>query len=119
MQVDFAGSRLGYMDPISGEWMSCEVLICVLPFSHFIYAEALRSQRQEEFIMGFGNALTYVGGVRDCIKCDNMRSAVTKAHRYEPVFTKAMEFLAAHYGTTIVTARVLENRAINPVWRRE
>lgn len=110
MQVDFAGGKLGYVDPNSGEWMSCEVLICVLPFSHFIYAEALRSQRQEDFIKGFGNALTYIGGVPGCIKCDNMRIAVTKAHRYEPVFAEAMEFLAAHYGTTILTARVRKPR---------
>jgi len=58
MQVDFASGKLGYVEPISGEWIACEVLICVLPFSHFIYAEALRSQKQEDFIKGFGNALT-------------------------------------------------------------
>lgn len=110
MQVDFAGGKLGYVEPISGEWIACEVLICVLPFSHFIYAEALRSQKQEDFIKGFGNALTYIGGVPGCIKCDNMRIAVTRAHRYEPVFAEAMEFLAAHYRTTILTARVRKPR---------
>ena len=110
MQVDFAGGKMSYIERSTGEYIECEVLVCVMPYSHLIYAQALRSQRQDEFISGLGLALTYLGGVPMSIKCDNMRVAVTRANRYEPTFTEAMEFMAAHYQTTILTARVRKPR---------
>jgi transposase len=110
LQVDFAGDKLGYVDLTTGELVLCEVLVCAMPYSHYMYAEVLRSQRQEEFIKGLGHALEFLGGVPPSIKCDNMRTAVTRANRYEPVFTEAMEYMAAHYGTTILTARVRKPR---------
>ncbi|HZY81011.1 MAG TPA: IS21 family transposase [Cyclobacteriaceae bacterium] len=110
MQVDFAGGKMSYIDRSTGECIECEVLVCVMPYSHLIYVQALRSQRQEEFISGMAQALTYLGGVPMSIKCDNMKVAVTRANRYEPTFTEAMEFMAAHYGTTILTARVRKPR---------
>jgi transposase len=39
-----------------------------------------------------------------------MRTAVLRANRYEPTFTEAMEHMAAHYSTTILTARVRKPR---------
>lgn len=110
LQVDFAGGKLGYVDRSTGEWIACEVLVCAMPYSHYVYVEALRSQKQEEFIKGLSNALRYLGGVPPSIKCDNMRTAVTRANRYEPSFTEAMEYMAVHYSTTILTARVRKPR---------
>lgn len=60
LQVDFAGDKLGYVDRSTGEWILCEVLICALPYSHYVYAEGLRSQKQEDFITGLGHALEYM-----------------------------------------------------------
>ena len=110
LQVDFAGDKLGYVDIGTGEWISCEVLVAVLPYSHYLYLKALRSQKQEDFIGGLINAFEFFGGVPQSVKLDNMRTAVTKANRYEPTFTEAMEFLAQHYETTVVTARVRKPR---------
>lgn len=106
LQVDFAGGKLGYAEPSTGEWIACDVLVCALPFSHYIYVEALRSQRQELLIPALGRCLGFLGGVPQCLKFDNMKTAVARANRYEPVFTEAIQFLAAHYGTTAVAARV-------------
>lgn len=110
LQVDFAGDKLGYVNPSTGEWIVCEVLVCALPYSHYIYAEALHSQKQEDFINGLRHALEFIGGVPQSIKCDNMRTAVVRSSRYEPQFTQAMEYMAAHYGTTILAARVRKPR---------
>ena len=110
LQVDFAGDKLGYVEPSTGEWILCDVLVCALPYSHYVYVESLRSQKQEDFISGLGHALEYIGGVPLSIKCDNMRTAVVRANRYEPQFTEAMEYMAAHYGTTILAARVRKPR---------
>lgn len=110
LQIDFAGGKLGYLDRLTGEWIACEVLVCTLPYSHYIYAEALQSQKQEDFINGLVHALEFIGGVPQSIKCDNMRTAVNRSNRYEPQFTEAMEYMAAHYGTTCLTARVRKPR---------
>jgi transposase len=95
MQVDFAGDKLHYVDGDTGEVIPCEVLVCVLPYSNYTYAIALRSQKQEEFISGICRALEYIGGVPESIKCGNLRSAFIRSSRYEPQFTAAMEYVAA------------------------
>lgn len=106
LQIDFAGSKLGYVDRTSGEWIPCEVLVCVMPYSHYLYVEALPSQKQEHFITGLGRCLGFLGGVPWSLKVDNMRTAVLKSNRYEPVFTEAMQYFAEHYNTTVLAARV-------------
>jgi transposase len=106
LQIDFAGSKLGYVDRTTGEWITCEVLVCVMPYSHYLYVEALPSQKQEYFIAALGRCLGFLGGVPWSMKVDNMRTAVLKSNRYEPVFTEAMQYFAEHYGTTVLAARV-------------
>ena len=110
MMVDFAGDTLSYVDRETGEIHPCQVLVCVLPFSNYTYVEALRSQKQEEFISGLSNALYYLEGSPQSIKSDNLRSAVTKSNRYEPTFTEAMEFFGSYYGLTVMAARVRKPR---------
>lgn len=110
MMVDFAGDLMSYVDKETGEIIECQVLVCVLPFSGMTYVEVLRSQQQQEFIKGLCNALHYFGGVPLSIKCDNLKSAVVKADRYDPTFTQAMDLMCAHYGTTAVTSRVRKPR---------
>lgn len=109
-QVDFAGKKLGYVDGTTGEFVACETLVGVLPFSHYMYVEALVSQRQEHFTSAMSRYFAFLGGVTTCVKMDNMRTAVLRSNRYEPVFTEAMEYFAAHYGTTAITARVRKPR---------
>lgn len=110
LQVDFAGKMMSYADPRTGEVFDCPVLICAMPYSHFIYAQALRSERQDEFLSALSRALTYLGAVPRSLKVDNMRVAVKRASRYEPVFTLAMEQFANHYDTTSIAARVRKPR---------
>jgi transposase len=106
LQVDFAGGKLSYVDQQSGEVIECPVLVCAMPYSHFIYVRALHSERQEDFLLGLARALNYLGAIPQSIKVDNMRVAVKKSNRYEPSFTEAMEQFADHYGTTALAARV-------------
>ena len=110
MMVDFAGDTLHYIDRATGEIVTCQVLVCVLPYSNYAYVEALRSQKQDEFVSGLSNALYYMGGSPQCIKCDNLRTAVTKASRYEPTFTEAMDYFGQYYGLTVMAARVRKPR---------
>ncbi len=110
LMVDFAGDKLSYIDKQSGEVIYCDVFVAVLPFSSYIYAEALASQKQEEVVKGLNNAFIYLGGVPQSVLCDNMKSAVKKANRYEPIFTELIEQLALHYGVTFMATRVRKPR---------
>ncbi|MEO6166431.1 MAG: IS21 family transposase [Chitinophagales bacterium] len=106
MMVDFAGDTLSYVDHLTGEVFECQVLVCILPYSNYTYVEPLRSQKQEDFIAGLSNALYYMGGAPQSIKCDNLKSAVIKANRYEPVFTEALQYFANYYNLTAMATRV-------------
>lgn len=109
-QADFAGDKPGYVDRATGEWIACESLVCVLPFSHYMYVEVIRSQKQEDFISGMARFKRFLGGCTLSLKLDNMRTAVVRSNRYEPSFTEAMDYFAAHYGIAVVTARVAKPR---------
>lgn len=125
LMVDFAGDKLSYTDKSSGEVVGCQVLVATLPYSSYIYVEALPSQKQKHFIQGISNALRYLGGAPQCILCDNLKSAVKKANRYEPSFTDLIEQMALHYQVTFMATRVRKPRdkatvetSVNVVYRR-
>lgn len=125
LMVDFAGDKLSYIDKGSGEIIECEVLVTSLPFSSYIYAEALPSQKQEDFIKGLGNAFLYIGGVTQSVLCDNLKSVVKKANRYEPSFTELIDQLSVYYQTTFMATRVRKPRdkatvetSVNITYRR-
>lgn len=108
--MDYAGKKLNYIDPETGEVIACEVFVAVLPYSGMTYCEAMRSQRQEDLLVGMINSVEWFGGTTRAIKVDNMRSAVKKADRYEPAFTELMDEFGNHYGVTMITARVRKPR---------
>lgn len=125
LMVDFAGDVLRWVDTQSGEEHLCQVLVCTMPLSSMTYVEALSSQKQSDFLSGIANALTYFGGVPQSIRCDNLRSAVVKSCRYEPVFTEAFELFCSHYQTSAAATRVAKPRdkasvenAVNKIYQR-
>ncbi len=46
LQVDFAGDTMSYVDHKTGEIIKCPVLVCTMPYSHFIYVEVLQDAKQ-------------------------------------------------------------------------
>jgi len=52
----------------------------------------------------------YYGGVPLAIVPDNLKSAVTKSSKYEPVLNDTFADFAQHYGTTILPARAYRPR---------
>ena len=49
--------------------------------------------------------MQYIGGVPQAIVSDNLKSAVTKAHRYAPVINKTLKDCGLHYNAVIDPAR--------------
>jgi transposase len=103
--VDYAGKKPHYIDGATGERVECELFVAVLGASNFTYAEATRSQRGPDFIGSHVRALTFFGGVPEALVPDQLKSAVTRACRYEPSIQRTYEEMALHYGTTVLPAR--------------
>lgn len=78
MYLDFAGKTLSWVDRHTGQLHSCEVLVAVLPHSHYTFAIALPSQKVLDFIHGINEALLYFGGVPQAILSDNLKSYVKR-----------------------------------------
>lgn len=125
LYVDFAGSQLHIVDIKTGELIDVEVLIATLPNSQYTYVEAVKSQKREDMIMGIENALRFFGGVPKAIVSDNLKSAVTRASKYEPIINKTFKDFARHYNCVINPTRsyapqdkALVEQAVNLVYQR-
>ena len=105
IMVDFAGKKLGYTDPTSGEIIACQVFISVLPHSGLIFCCAVHSQTTGDFTHCINQMLFYYGGAPLTILCDNLKTAVTRPSKYEPVFTEVCYQLSEHYQTTFSATR--------------
>ncbi len=60
-------------------------------------------------------ALQYFGGTPRAMVPDNLKSAVTKARRYEPDLNRSYQEFAEHYGVAVLSARVRRSRDIAKV----
>ena len=105
LYIDFTGDRLSVVDPVTGEVTDLEVYVATLGASQYSSVEAIPSQRKEDFIAATEKALHYFGGVPKALVPDNLKSAVTKADRYEPVINPDFLDFANHYGCAVFPAR--------------
>lgn len=105
LYIDFTGDRLSVVDPVTGEVTDLEVYVATLGASQYSYVEAIPSQKKEDLIAATENAFHYFGGVTKALVPDNLKSAVTKADRYEPVINADFLDFANHYGCAVFPAR--------------
>ena len=105
LYIDFAGSRLSYIERETGQIIYCQVFVACLPYSDYSFCMAVRSQCVEDFIYALDCCLRAIGGVPKVLVPDNLKAAIIKANNYEPDVNRALEDLANHYGTTVIPAR--------------
>lgn len=110
MFVDYAGKKLCYIERRTGKEKPVEVFVAVLGASGLTYVEGSESQKEQQWIRSNERALRYFGGVTKAIVPDNLRSAVSYSHRYEPDINPTFDDFAQHYGTVIIPARVRKAR---------
>jgi transposase len=108
--VDYAGEKLYYVDPDTGEVITVEVFLAILGASQLTYVEATMSQQKEDFIASCERSLHYFGGVPMAIVPDNLKSAVTKTDKYEPSLNEAFEDFCEHYSMTALPAKAYSPR---------
>ena len=104
--VDFPGDRLAIYDRRSGEVaFNAELFVAVMGASNFLYAEAVASQRLEHWVGAHVHCFEALGSLPRVVVCDNLRSGVTRAHRYEPDVNATYAEMAAHYDVAIIPTR--------------
>lgn len=105
MYVDYTGNKMHIIDKETGELKEVEVFVTILPASQYVYAESSITQTKEDFINSMNRSFQFYGGVPKCIVTDNLKSAVTKSSKYEPVLNKGLKDLALHYGAVLNPTR--------------
>ena len=95
---------------VRSEQCTAEVLVITLGYSGLTYLQALKSQKQEEFISCLNRALQFFGGATVQIRLDNFKSGVIKADRYEPGFNKLLTLFCEHYAIIPDATRVRKPR---------
>ena len=103
--VDFAGLTLPLTDPETGVVHEAQIFVAALGASHYLYAEAMRSQQLHDWIEAHVRVFEYLCGVPAIIVPDNLKSAVSRACWYEPDLNPTYQDMAVHYGTAVLPAR--------------
>jgi transposase len=103
--IDYSGKKPHIIDPTTGEVTEVELFVTVLGASNYTYAEATLTQTLGDFVGSTVRGLEYFGAVPEMLVPDQLRSAVSGPHRYEPEINATYAELAQHYSTAIVPAR--------------
>lgn len=102
-EVDFG--RLGLIpDSETGNRRVLYALLVTLVHSRHQYVHVTHSQKLPDLIEGLEDAWEFFGGVPARVVIDNLKAAVTKPDRYNPIFQRTFEEYAAYRGFVIDAA---------------
>ena len=106
LYADFSGGKVPIYNNSRTELVTeAELFVSALGVSSLIYAEALPSQELMYWIDVHVRNFEFLGGTPQLLVPDNLRSGVTRSHRYEPEINATYQEMAAYYGVAILPAR--------------
>ncbi|MBA3239877.1 MAG: IS21 family transposase [Acidobacteria bacterium] len=103
--VDFSGLTLPLTDPDTGEVIQAQVFCAATGYAQYLYARVCLTQTLRDWLDCHALAFEFFGGAPEAVVPDNLRSAVSRACRYEPEKNPAYADLARHYGVAVLPAR--------------
>lgn len=104
VEVDYTDG-IGITDRATGEIRKTHLFCGVLPFSGFVYGEFVFNQKLDSFVRSHDRMFGYFGGVAPYVVVDNLKSGVTKAHRYDPDVNPTYCEYGNHMGFAVLPAR--------------
>jgi transposase len=110
MEVDWAGTKVGFFEADTGKMSESSLFVSVLPCSQLIYAEPFRNEKLPSWIAGHAHAFQYFEGVPKTLVPDNLKAGVQRSNFYEPDLNRTYQEMATYYGTVILPARVRKPR---------
>ena len=108
--VDYAGDTIDLIDPETGAVRPMKLFVAAMGASSYVYAEARPGEGLADWIGCHVGLFAFLGGAPATMVCDNLKSGVTRAHRYEPQINRTYQDLARHYGTAVIPARPYKPR---------
>lgn len=105
MFVDWAGSKIPYTDPVTGERREASLFVAVMGASSKTFARASATEREAEWLSNHVRALEFFGAVPAVVVPDQLRTGVKDPCRYDPEINRAYAELAEHYGVCVIPAR--------------
>ena len=103
--VDYCGQTVAIINADTGETCKAEIFVAVLGASNKTYAEATWSQQLPDWLGSHVRMFNYFGGCTAMVVPDNLKSAVTRACRYDPDLNPSYQQWAEHYQVAVVPAR--------------
>lgn len=103
--IDYCGPTVPVINQATGEVRNAQVFVAVLGASSYTYAEATWSQALPDWIAAHQRAFQFLGGVPELLVPDNLKSAVTRACRYESQLNTTYAEMARHYQVAVLPAR--------------
>jgi transposase len=99
-EVDFG--RMGLVqDGLLDRRRVLHALVVTLVHSRHQYVHLTHSQKLADLIGGLEDAWEFFDGVTARVVVDNLRAAITKADRYDPIFNRTFEEYGRHRGFVI------------------
>ena len=102
--VDY-GEGLSLVDPQTSDPITTELFVAVWGASTYTFAEASLTQQLPDWIGSHTRAFEYFGCVPKIVVPDCLKSAVSRACRYEPEINPTYADMASHYGVCVIPAR--------------
>jgi len=103
--LDFGDSPIKIIDAKTGLETSTKIFVSVWGASNYMFAKSCYDEKLATWIKLNIDALKYFECCSKAMVPDNLKSAVSKASRYEPDINPTYAELAEHYGTVIFPAR--------------
>ncbi len=113
IEIDYCDG-IPFFEPITGEVIKTQLFVGVLCHSRYAFAEFTLSQKSHDFLSSHVHMFEFFGGVSQVVSPDNLKSAVVKAHKYDPDLNPSYTRLAEYYniGITPVRVRTPKDKAI-------
>ncbi len=106
VEVDWAGTKIRWIDPHTGEIIYGYLFVAVLPFSGYGFALGCHDMKQKSWINAHIQMFEYFQGVPTVLVPDNLKTGVTKHTRTTLKINETYESMANHYHTFILPTRV-------------
>jgi len=103
--IDFSGKTVPIVNEKDGIVKDVQIFVAVLPASGYAFVIAIPSQKKRDFIEAHCDMFEYFGGVSELLVPDNLRSAVNKAHNFDPDVNSDYISLARHYECAVMPTR--------------
>ena len=105
--VDYAGTKMSIVDPVTGEIKKVNIFVGSVGFSSYIFAEGTFTQNSFDWTSSNRHMAEDCSGMALELVPDNLKAGVKKADRYDPDLNPVFREFGQHYSVAIMPARVV------------